>query len=691
MNTDAPQTIDHYEILEIIGHGGMSTVYRARDTHLERLVALKLMHTHLADKPDFQRRFLAEGRAIAGLDHPNIIKIHEVAFRERRLFLVMEHVEGGTLRSRLEEQMNLNHALEMREVVAMTRQVAQALQYAHDQGIIHRDVKPDNVLLKPDSEGTVTTLGFRALLSDFGLAKRIDGSGPMTATGELLGTLTYMAPEQFRDNAIDHRIDIYALGVMLYELATGKPPFNSTSMVDMILMHTQGEPERLQDLRPDVPPALISIVHRAMMKNPDDRYFTAGEIARELEALEKSIRPLTGYSRSWIVKRQVDEVDGNATVFDVLPALDRPPIPVDLLSEGSDDNIIVSPLDAPPWRLPFEKPSLSIGRSTTSDIVLDDPRVSRQHARIDRLPDGRILVADQGSFNGLFIGDEKLEKNMMMEWHSSESIKIGPFWLTLRLAKSPIGIGRRLALSAPRATETRIAGQDATVRLTPAEAVVDPGAVVIARIELINNSDKSSSYVINIQGLPLDWFTIAPFPLYAAQSLRAERSITFHPPRIPSSTAMTYEYVIAVAPKDNDRHITTLSGTLHVVQYYDFEYTLETNPQGFHVHITNKGNSQRYYVIEVRERDNTLIMLPARVRILIQAGQTAVTTVKVRGKRRPTIGRSRKQPVEVFIRTDGLRPVTTTYEHPLRPMIPWEMVVLFFLVLGMGLILITGR
>src|SRR5258708_25065057 len=147
MSRDTLQVIDHYEILEVVGQGGMSTVYKALDTQLQRPVALKLMHSHLANKPDFQSRFLAEGRAIATLDHPNIIRVHEVALRDNQLFLVMEYVEGGTLRTRLSSQLAEEKFLDLREIVSVMRQVAEALHYAHQQGIIHRHLKPDNVPL----------------------------------------------------------------------------------------------------------------------------------------------------------------------------------------------------------------------------------------------------------------------------------------------------------------------------------------------------------------------------------------------------------------------------------------------------------------------------------------------------------------------------------------------------------------
>ncbi|HLY26673.1 MAG TPA: FHA domain-containing serine/threonine-protein kinase [Aggregatilineales bacterium] len=690
MSTDQPQRIDHYDILEVLGTGGMSTVYKALDSQLERPVALKLMHSHLASKPDFQSRFLAEARAIAVLDHPHIIKVFEVAFREGRLFLVMEYIEGGTLRQRLNEHLRERKFLDLREIVSITRQVAQALHYAHEHGIIHRDVKPDNVLLKAVENPATQISGTGAVLTDFGLAKRVDVVGPITASGELLGTLTYMAPEQFRGGVIDQRCDVYSLGVMLYELVAGMPPFGSTSAFDMILMHTQGEPERLQDLRPDTPPSLVSIIHRCMLKDPDDRFETAGEIARELEALEKSIRQLSvaGISRGTLSPNAVVS-NGPATIFDVLPALDRPAIPVDLFSEGADDIIIVTPFEGLSWRMPFEKPSLTVGRDAACDLQLDDPRVSRQHVRIDRLPDGQIIVADLGSLNGMYIGDDKIEKSMMAEWPSSQSVKVGPFWLTLRLAKSPAGIGRRLALHAPRAVEGRITGENALVRLSPSEAIVEPGSAAIVRVEISNNSNVDKYYILNVKGVEPEWFTMAPFPIFIPANVKAERSITFHPPRAPSSAATTYDYVLIVAPRQNERQTTSLSGLLHVAPYYDFASKIETTISGFNVSITNQGNSQRHYILEIREPANTLVTLPARVRTLIGPGQTVTQPIKVVPKKRRLVGPANHRSIELFVRTDGLRPQMQTIDYAVRPRVSWETAAIFFLVLGLLLILLT--
>ncbi len=675
MNRDSIQAIGQYRILEIIGQGGMGTVYKALDTQTQHSVALKLMHKHLADKPDFQARFLSECRASAALYHQHIVQIYDVALLDGQLFMVMEYVDGGTLRKLLNAQLSKNCFMDLREIVTITRQVAQALHYAHSQGLIHRDVKPDNVLLRARSAESVSPSDIRAVLTDFGLAKRVQGNASITTSGELLGTLAYMAPEQFRDIPLDGRTDIYALGVMLYELVSGRQPFVSTSAMDIILMHTQGEPERLQDLRPDTPPALVSIVLRAMLKNPDDRYTSAGEVARELEALEKSIKPLTD-SKSWRAKPITVSENGPATVFDILPALDHPAIPVDLLSEGADDIVIVTPTEGPSWSLPFEKPSVIVGRDPACDLRLDDARVSRQHVRIDRLPDGQMAVTDLGSMNGVFMDDEKIERNTMRAWSAAHSIKVGPFWLTLRLAKTPIGQGRRIVHTAPRSLEARFDDKTAVLRMTPGESVIEPGSSAVIRVEVTNNSDSARRYNLNVQGVSPEWFTLSPLPLYVEPHKTADRLITFHPPRLPTSAATNYDYMLSVALQNDGRALASLIGTLRVFPFYAFSTEIETGNRKANVRITNQGNSQRFYVVEVRERQNMLLMLPSRARLLIPPGQDGVVEIRVLPKRRPVFGVTHRYPVEIFIRTDGLRPQTQFLDFPVRPLVPWEVIAL---------------
>ncbi|MGD9099138.1 MAG: protein kinase, partial [Anaerolineae bacterium] len=262
------QTLDRYEIVELIGEGGMATVYRARQPRLQRDVALKVMQPVLAADPTFRQRFEREAQTVANLRHPNILTVHDYGESDDgQLYLVVEYVRGGALRDALEQGMALERAVEI------TAQVAEALDYAHGQGVVHRDVKPNNILLTRDG---------RPLLADFGLVKPIQSDRRLTATGVMLGTPDYMAPEQVQGEEVDGRADIYALGVMLYEMLTGQHPYSGETPMSVALKHLSEPMPRPSKVNPSVSPMLDEIVAKATAKSPHERYQRAGDMARAL-------------------------------------------------------------------------------------------------------------------------------------------------------------------------------------------------------------------------------------------------------------------------------------------------------------------------------------------------------------------------------------------------------------------------
>jgi len=264
-----------YKIEEELGAGGMSAVYKATDPNLKRIVAVKLVHPHLSKDPEFVRRFEIEAAAVAQLRHPNIIQVFDFNHDGDTYYMVLEFVPGETLQARLKRLNNQNRKLSLEDVVKLSAQVCDATSYAHKRGLVHRDIKPANVML--DVQGN-------AILMDFGIV-RIIGGTTHTATGAVVGTALYMAPEQIRGEHPDHRADIYSLGVMLFEMAGGRPPFNSDSAMTIMMMHLNDPVPDIGELNPAVPFALKTIIHKALEKNPTDRYQSAVEMAADLRAL----------------------------------------------------------------------------------------------------------------------------------------------------------------------------------------------------------------------------------------------------------------------------------------------------------------------------------------------------------------------------------------------------------------------
>ena len=268
---------DRYELEELVGTGGMSSVFKARDRLLERSVALKILHEHYLADPDYVERFRREARAVAQLAHPNIVTVIDRGEQDGRQYIVFEYVDGENLK----QAVNREGAMPVRDAVELALQVARALGYAHERGIVHRDVKPQNVLLNEDG---------RAQVTDFGIARSVDVEG-VTQTGTVLGTSDYIAPEQAQGEVVDAQTDVYSLGVVLYELLTGELPFSGEGFVAVAMQHVNQPAPSVIDRRVDVPPSLDLAIRRAMAKRPEERP-SMEEFVAELEA---TLRELDGY------------------------------------------------------------------------------------------------------------------------------------------------------------------------------------------------------------------------------------------------------------------------------------------------------------------------------------------------------------------------------------------------------------
>lgn len=274
-----------YEIQEVIGVGGMAVVYKAYDTIDDRIVAVKILKEEYLANEEFRRKFKNESKAIAILNHPNIVKVYDVSFGERIQYIVMEYVDGITLKEYITEQ----GTIQWKEAVHFEMQILQALQHAHDKGIIHRDIKPQNIILLQD--GTIK-------VADFGIA-RFARSETKTMTNGAIGSVHYISPEQARGDYTDERADLYSAGVVLYEMITGKVPFNADSAVSIAIMQLQKEAEVPSAINPYIPRGIEQITMHAMQKNPKERYQSAAEMLMDLR--EISINPAAQFPYAYNV------------------------------------------------------------------------------------------------------------------------------------------------------------------------------------------------------------------------------------------------------------------------------------------------------------------------------------------------------------------------------------------------------
>ena len=282
MDSNIGKKLDgRYEITELIGVGGMADVYKAQDVMENRPVAVKILKPEFSRDEEFLRRFRNESKAIAVLSHPNIVKIFDVGFTDEIQFIVMEYIDGITLKEFIEQQ----GVLKWKDALHFITQILRALQHAHDKGIVHRDIKPQNIMLFTD--GTIKVM-------DFGIARfsRIDGK---TLSDKTIGSVHYISPEQAQGEMTDERSDIYSVGIMLYEMLTGRKPFDGDNAVNVALKHMQENAVPPREIMPSIPEALEEIVIHAMEKQPAQRYQSAAEMIRDIDTFKLNQSVVFGY------------------------------------------------------------------------------------------------------------------------------------------------------------------------------------------------------------------------------------------------------------------------------------------------------------------------------------------------------------------------------------------------------------
>ena len=301
---------NRYTIEESLGQGGMSAVYKATDPNLKRVVAIKMIHTHLSDNRDFVIRFEEEAAAVAQLRHHGIIQVHDFNQDDGVYYMVLEFVPGETIQDHLKRLNDANRRMAPLKAASYMADVCDAVDYAHQRGMIHRDIKPANIMLTPSDS---------CVLMDFGIAKIVGGQRH-TATGAVVGTAMYMSPEQIKGEQPDRRTDVYSLGVTLYEMVSGKPPFESDSAMTLMMMHINDPVPDARKLNPDVPDDLVTVINKALSKDPNQRFQTAAQMAIALRDVMSKIKSGTA----------VFSPPGSATVMESSPmagktAFEAPP------------------------------------------------------------------------------------------------------------------------------------------------------------------------------------------------------------------------------------------------------------------------------------------------------------------------------------------------------------------------------
>jgi eukaryotic-like serine/threonine-protein kinase len=649
MNDLIGQQIDNYRIETLLGEGGMGAVYRAHDIHLNRPVALKKISPRLARQPDFQRRFLQEAQAAARLNHPSIVQVHHFGARSDALYMAMSYIPGQSLGTYIRRLQETGRVIMLSESLIITAQIAEALGYAHRQGVIHRDVKPDNIMLKPlDAPEREGEPPIRAVVTDFGLAKLLEG-GIETQTNTVLGTLPYMSPEQCRGRDIDGRSDIYSLGILLYQLATGRLPFEIRSIGDAAEKHIRATPPSPLEIRPDLPPAVADIILKAIAKQPEERFQTGAEMARALRRVPSDETRL-------MTMAQTSTQEIVSLVTQLLPEagpFDPPDTETDLIRPTGGDYLLIQKQGEADDTHELKKAVVVIGRSQTCDIVLDVPGVSRQHARLERTATG-WQISDLGSSNGTWVKDSQLLPNIPERWEPESVARIGPYFIRWQPGGTAVQPSTpSLMQTAPHTNVTQILTMEGQlgVMVDPTNAEVAPGGRTEVQVELSNQGTMVDHFELGLSGLPTEWVRL---PTEAVQLMPGGRSLlplTLHPPRDSSAQAGRHAYQLFINSASTGKQVAKIDGSVTVEPFTGFSFdahpTRLVNEGICRVSLHNEGNNEAVFEISGRDPGGAVDFIGAQKAVTVPAGQSVELPLNVQPKKRPFMGKTEVHPFQV--------------------------------------------
>ncbi len=676
------QTLGRYKILSLLGEGGMGAVFKGEDPTLQRVIAVKVMHPHLARQPGFAERFLQEARSAARLDHPGIVKVYEFNQADDLLFIVMEFIPGDNLRQMLQELQSGGKWLTLAETVELTQQLAMALDYAHRQGVLHRDIKPDNVMLKASpSEG----LPFRPVITDLGLAKLREG-GVKTEHGTSLGTPAYMSPEQAMGKPVDARSDVYSLGILLYELAVGRLPFPIKSISEAVSAHTQAPPPPPRTLRPDLPPVLERIILQTLAKDPAARYPTAAAFAKELAAAASDATlivtaPPTLAAGSLATQYQTSLLRPRGP--SVMGGLPTPP-------GTGKDRIVIRGLDNSQRIVTIEAAELIVGRSSNAAIALDDPKVSRSHAKITF--DGvRYQVLDLDSTNGTQMANARLLAGIPQEWTPEKPLRIGDHWLFLQRGEQPARstMLRSDGTVVDASLQQTSANQHIAMFMEPTRLAVAAGEGVRAALTVINQGPVVDHFAVTVAGVPGAWL---PAVIPTAQLMPGEQkaiSFAIEPPRGPESRAGDHPLTVRVVSEKDSAQVAEIRATLTIAPYRQFQSQLKPERMragaSGQVVVQNQGNSDETFAIAWSDRADELVFKPAQTQVTVPAGQASSAIYTAGPRKRQWIGGQKLHPFAVQVTPPNGPPQTPQGEVASSGRLPpWLLPLLIFLCLALA-------
>jgi serine/threonine protein kinase len=653
--------IAHYRLDSLLGDGGMGSVYRAYDLNLDRSVAIKLMHAHFARRSEFRSRLTQEAKAAANLDHPSIVGIYEFGQSNGDLYLAMEYIGGGSLRAHLGHLQTEGRYLPYLQSMQIGAQISDALDFSHGKGVIHRDVKPSNIMLKRlDRSDESGGFAFRAVLTDFGLVKLLEGDS-LTQTGMTMGTPTYMSPEQCEGLPLDGRSDIYSLGVVIYELVTNRLPFEFKSLSEAMAAHMRGQkPIPARQIRGDLPDYLDDLLNKALAKDPDDRFGSGQEMAEALRASR------SGFSSS------------PTQVFESSEA----PLATSMEQDVPDSG----------YRLRIEAPGqassiaqmnqvvINIGRNPDNDIVLPTEGVSRRHAQFKWTSTGWI-IHDLGGINGTKLDGSRLRSGEADVYQAGSTIEIGPYKLVLEFPEadvSPVAAGLLASQAVEPGDELQVDTNQIRVPLELYLAKdtisIDAGRETEIALEVVNRGDEDDRVSPRIHGLPTSWVTQPEIFIHVPAGETVSIPLVIHPPQHTESRAGRQRFRIELVSQRYSGMEPAISATLIIRAFESFEMTMEPRrirlAGNIRVTLRNTGNAKNDFSVVGRNPAGKITIRGERGRITLEPGQTATVDLRLEERRRSIFGSRETTDFVIEVKTASGAHQSFRGKATTRPLLP---------------------